>query len=107
MPNEIVGVDYALLKSTLLAWRKSGLQWADYRNKLEPTTQETIRGILIECRRNGFAGPHVEGESIIWWQIISDNNDIVDKCTLCNRNITDGSCNCRTDKEGNFIPCWK
>ena len=105
-PDEIVNGDDALLKQILIGYRKSGMNWKDYSAKLEPSTRETLTRIFVECRRNGFIGPEVRGEMIVWHQL-TGNPKYVDQCTLCHRKYAEGECRSTHDKRGDFVPCWK
>lgn len=70
MPEQIIGVDYDLIKGILTAFKKSGMNWDDYSKKLEPGTQEILKRVFHECRCNGFFNPHIWGDDIVFDQIV-------------------------------------
>ena len=79
--------DYKLLVNLLVTYQRQGegRRWEDYRNKIPPQLLKIWGDILIDCRRNGFINPKVEGEVIIFYQIITTNSRQGDLCTFCDR----------------------
>lgn len=61
-------------------------RWEDFRNKIPPPLLKLWGDLLIECRRNGFVGPRVDGETLAWRQVTSnDGQRNGDLCTMCER----------------------
>ncbi len=93
--------DYESIKKHLNQYKKQGDngRWEEYRFKIPPDLLETWRILLIECKRNGFANPHMRRGEIVFDQLISPGKNVdTDACTLCERdcrireNIDAGEC---------------
>lgn len=116
-PDEIVGKylgydDLQTITEHLTNYQKSGAEWDHYRQKIKSTLLDKWRNVLIECRENGFIGPKVQNETIVWKQILGfkRNYKAADKCSLCSRTSKGGDCRGRAiyNKQGQmmFKPCW-
>jgi hypothetical protein len=84
-------------------------QWDEYRQKISVVLLEKWSQVLRKCRENGFVNPVASGDNIFWGQIIGDRT-FADKCTLCQCNTGNGSCQGRIDYSNNkkdFVPCWR
>lgn len=80
--------DYQSIIGYLTTYQRQGdnRRWDEFRNKIPPPLLKLWGALLIECRRNGFVGPRVENERIVWRQVIGTSNiHNGDLCTMCER----------------------
>jgi hypothetical protein len=88
MPDEIIRDSENVIKTVLVGYKKSGLQWDDYANKLEPGTREVLQKIFFECRCNGFMNPHIENDAVCFQQMLKMTTR-ADKYELTPQNMRD------------------
>jgi hypothetical protein len=83
-----LSADYNSMVGFLTTFQRQGenRSWDTFRNKLPPLLLKLWGDLLIECRRNGFVLPAIDGDKIIWRQVIgNDSQDNGDLCTMCFR----------------------
>ena len=100
--------DYKDLVKHLQAHQKTGGEWDVYRKKIPDDLLVKFKELLQVCRENGFIGPKIEADQMVFKQIVTHNQN-ADKCTLCNNNLIAGSCKGRMRKINNhwqFANCW-
>ena len=101
--------DYDDVIKHLQAYQKAGGEWEVYRKKVPNDLLVKFKEFLIKCRHSGFIGPKIENEKLIFRQIVTHNQN-ADQCTLCERNLVNGSCNGQLKRVNNnrqFVPGWR
>ena len=81
------GFSHASIRDYLSAHQRQGERrnWDVFREKIPEALLRAWGGVMVECRRNGFVGPRVDGDRIVFQQVISTNDRPGDLCTLCDR----------------------
>ena len=80
--------DYQSIIGYLTTYQRQGdnRRWDEFRNKIPSPILKLWGDLLIECRRNGFVGPRVEDDKLVWRQVIgTDDSRNGDLCTMCDR----------------------
>ena len=76
MPSELMGEVTEMVKTVLIGYQKSRMEWDDYARKLEPSTREILKKVFSECRCNGFFNPRVMDDSITFQQMVKMTNTL-------------------------------
>jgi hypothetical protein len=78
---------YKSIIKHLVSYQKMGdkRNWDEYKNGIDNDLLEKWTLILIDCRRNGFIGPRMEFDRMIWMQVLTHGSMTSDLCTLCDR----------------------
>jgi hypothetical protein len=123
--------DISVMMGFLSTYQRAGdhKSWDTFREKIPVLLLKAFGDVLIECRRNGFVSPRVEGGEflkggdfvggkIIFQQLISTNERTGDMCTMCERDcrrreqIENGELKIIRDHNKNNprwkepAPCW-
>jgi len=120
-PDDIIfgyfdNADLEAMTKFLSDRQKSEAEWETFRRKIPDDLLSKWRQILNECWRNGFCGPSVRNNQIVWKQIkaLPDKSDAIDECSLCTNTFKAGTCRGRGklkmqsgEFKNFFKPCWE
>lgn len=109
--------DYQTIVKHLISYQKGGdnRRWDEYAATIPQPLRDTLKKMLVECRRNGFVAPFVFDGEIQWRRIVTHGAQ-GDLCTLCDR-----QCKRRDDLKSGRVkwlrehqtgyrekkPCWE
>jgi hypothetical protein len=93
----------------LESYRKSGIGWDVYRDKINNDLLDKWGRVVNKCRQNGFIAPYVYQNILHWKQIMTKKTSTNDKCVVCSMTEQKGNCVGLMIFKGDskiFVPCW-
>jgi len=109
--SELMQIDYETMARYLDEFQRKRPEWDVFRAKIPEALLEKWGRVIRICRENGFIAPMAIDGKIVFQQVKSHvrNRKNSDRCTMCQRNIKDGTCRGKlTNIYGRreFVVCW-